>query len=154
MMKSMILSLLAGAGLLCGQSASRPWEPLQFLIGKWKGAGGGEPGAGQGAFSFLLELDGRILVRRSFNQLASGQRHEDLMIVFPDGSSWRAVYFDSEGHTIQYSITFPTANAAVFESGSDPKYRLSYVLDRNNLNGRFDVGGKTYLKWTAVRESP
>ena len=122
------------------------------MIGKWKGAGSGEPGPGQGAFSFLPELNGQILVRRSFNQLASGQRHEDLMIVYPDGKALRAIAFDTEGHTIQYKVTLPGRNTAVFESDGSPRYRLSYALDGKNLNGKFEVDGKTYLTWTTVKQ--
>lgn len=155
MLKLAFLGLLAGSEFVCAQTEDTRWEPLQFMIGKWKGGGSGDPGSGQGAFSFLPELKGQILVRRSFNQLASGSRHEDLMIVHMDGKILRAIYFDSEDHTIKYNITFPAKNAAVFESDGapgSPGYRLSYVLDGKNLNGKFEVGGKTYLAWTTVKE--
>jgi hypothetical protein len=125
------------------------------MIGKWRGGGTGQPGAGQGAFSFLPELNGQVLARRSFNQLASGLRHEDLMIVYLEDKMLRAIYFDSEGHTIRYNVTFPAKNAAVFESdGSQPgpKYRLSYALKGERLNGTFEVDGKAYLTWETVKE--
>jgi hypothetical protein len=147
-----IVAWFMSAGLLCAQTAEPRWQPLQFLIGKWKGAGTGEPGAGQGSFSFLPDLSGKVLVRRSFNQPAAGARHEDLMIVYLDASTPHAIYFDSEDHTIRYNITYPAADTAVFESGEQPGYRLTYVLKGGNLNGKFEVGGKTYLTWTAVRE--
>lgn len=102
------------------------------MIGKWKGAGSGEPGAGQGAFSFLPELKGQTLVRRSVNQLASGPLHEDLMIDYLEGET-PAIYFDSS----------PRRTQTVFES---------YVPDGKNLNGKFEVGGKTYLTWTTVKD--
>ncbi|MGO9257455.1 MAG: hypothetical protein ACLQU1_14260 [Bryobacteraceae bacterium] len=155
-MKTALVSLLLFAGLACGQTMDTRWQPFQFLIGKWDGGGTGQPGAGQGAFSFLPELNGQVLVRRSFNQLASGPRHEDWMIVYSDGpkDAPRAIYFDSEGHAIHYAVTFPAKNAAVFESEAGqagPKYRLSYVLDGKTLNGKFEVDGKTYLTWTAAK---
>lgn len=124
------------------------------MIGKWKGGGMGEPGTGQGEFSFLPELNGQILARRSFNQLASGPRHEDLMIVYVENDSPRAIYFDPEGHTIHYNVTFPARNTALFESAGRPKYRLSYVPEGKYLNGKFEAGGKTYLTWTSTRLQP
>jgi hypothetical protein len=133
------------------QPAGSRWDSLQFLIGEWKGAGTGQPGAGQGDFSFTPELNGQVLVRRSFNQLASGPRHEDLMIVYLDGTP-RAIYFDSEGHVIRYTVSFPAKNSVVFESGDAPQYRLSYSLEAKTLNGKFEVGGKLYLAWTAIKK--
>jgi len=152
MMRTAIAALLMSVGILCAQASDARWEPLQFMVGKWKGAGTGEPGTGQGEFSFLPDLQGKVLMRRSFNQLAAGQRHEDLMIVYLDGKTPRAIYFDSEDHTIKYNITFPAKNSAVFESDGPPAYRLSYVLEGKNLNGKFEVGGKTYLTWTSVKD--
>jgi len=147
-------ALFLGFTLLSAQTADPRWEPLRFLIGKWKGSGAGDPGAGQGAFSFSPELNGHILVRRSFNQLASGTRHEDLMIVYAgeEGKAPHAIYFDNEGHTILYEVAFPAASTAVFTATGSPGYRLTYNLDKGTLNGRFEVGGKTYLTWTSVRE--
>ncbi len=151
-MKLALVAMFAGAGMLCAQSAGPHWEPLQFMIGKWKGGGSGEPGAGQGAFTFLPELNGQILVRRSVNQLASGPRHEDLMIVYMEGETAQAIYFDSENHTIKYKIKFPAKNTAVFVSDGQPDYRLSYILEGKNLSGKFEVGGKTYLTWTTLKD--
>ena len=152
-----LLALLMNLGPLCAQTtqpiADSRWQPLQFMIGKWRGAGTGDPGAGQGEFSFLPDVQGKVLVRRSFNQLAAGQRHEDLMLVYLDGKAPRAIYFDSEDHTIRYNVTFPAKNTAVFESDGPPAYRLTYVLEGQNLNGKFEVGGKTYLTWSSVRSN-
>jgi len=139
------------AGSLAAQTAAPRWSSLEFLIGEWAAGGSGQPGAGQGDFSFRPELDGRILVRRSFNQLASGPRHEDLLIVYLEGEP-RAIYFDSEGHVIRYRVAFPARNRVVFESDDAPKYRLSYSLDGKTLNGSFEIGGKPYLSWTATRK--
>jgi hypothetical protein len=133
------------------QPAASPFEPLQFLIGTWTGEGTGQPGAGQGEFSFQPELNGQVLVRRSYNQLASGPRHEDLMIVYLEGMP-RAIYFDSEGHVIHYTVSTPARNTAVFESADAPGYRLTYALEGKKLNGKFEVGGKTYLTWTTVKK--
>jgi hypothetical protein len=146
-----ILWILLWAACAAAQPAASRLEPLQFLIGTWIGAGTGEPGAGQGEFSFTPDLNGQVLVRRSFNQLASGPRHEDLMIVYLEGAP-RAIYFDSEGHVIHYEVSTPSKNAVVFDSDDAPGYRLSYTLDGKNLTGKFEVGGKTYLTWTTVKK--
>src|SRR5215472_5483663 len=129
MRKSTLVAFFTAAVLLCAETPDSRFAPLQFMVGKWKGGGTGDPGAGQGAFSFLPELNGQILVRRSFNQLASGPRHEDVMIVYLDDKTPRAIYFDSEGHTIKYNVSFPAKNTAVFDSGDGPGYRLSYALE-------------------------
>jgi hypothetical protein len=152
MRKSTLVAFFTAGVLLCAETPDTRFGQLEFMVGKWKGEGTGEPGAGQGAFSFLPELNGQILVRRSFNQLASGPRHEDLMIVYLDGKTPRAIYFDTEGHTIPYNVSFPAKNTAVFESAGPPSYRLTYTLEGRNLNGKFEVAGKTYLTWTTVKE--
>lgn len=150
-MKLALLLTLVLVPTVHAQPAASRFESLQFLIGNWTGEGTGQPGAGQGDFSFASELGGNVLVRRSYNQLASGPRHEDLLIVYLDAGP-RAIYFDSEGHVIHYTMSVPTANAVVFESKDAPGYRLSYALRGKKLNGKFEVGGKTYLTWTAVKK--
>lgn len=150
-MRFALAALLLLAPTLFAQPAAPRWESLQFLIGTWTGEGTGQPGAGQGEFSFQPELNNQVLVRRSYNQLASGPRHEDLMIVYLDGPP-RAIYFDSEGHVIHYTVSFPARDSVLFESDDGPKYRLSYALDGKKLNGKFEVGGKPYLSWTTVRK--
>jgi len=92
--------------------------------------------------------------RRSFNQLEAGPRHEDLMIVYVEDKAPRAIYFDSEGHTIRYKVSLPAKNRVVFESdGSQqgPRYLLSYTREDGKLSGRFEIDGKTYLTWSAVK---
>jgi hypothetical protein len=149
--KLALLFVLLLAPAVYAQPVASRFETLQFLIGNWTGEGAGRPGAGQGEFSFTSELDGHVLVRRSYNQLASGPRHEDLMIVYLDGAP-RAIYFDSEGHVIHYTVSTPALNTAVFESTDAPGYRLTYALEGKKLNGKFEVGGKTYLTWTTVKK--
>ena len=60
-MVRMTIAILFAASLI-GQD----WGPAQFLVGNWTGEGGGQPGQGTGAFSFSPELQGKILVRKSF----------------------------------------------------------------------------------------
>jgi hypothetical protein len=40
----------------------------------------------------------------------------------------------------------------VFASEGEPAYRLTYTLQGKTLAGQFEIGGKPYLSWTAVRK--
>ena len=125
------------------------WGPLEFLIGEWSGQGTGAPGTGGGAFSFTPDLQRRILVRKSFAEYpATGGkpafRHDDLLIVYHEGSAaeLRAIYFDSEGHVIRYTIE-AGANQAVFTSDGSRKearYRMTYrAAGPDQMGFRFEV---------------
>jgi hypothetical protein len=114
-------------------SLGQEWGPLAFLLGEWEGGGTGAPGVSEGQFSFSADLGGRILVRRNDTTTPEGL-HQDLMIVYPSGpGSFRAIYFDSEGHVINYAVStsdFPAG--AVFlsdELAGVPRFRLSYRLN-------------------------
>jgi hypothetical protein len=147
-------------------SVQRSWKPIEFLFGNWTGKGGGaSAGQGAGDYSFEPQIGNSIVVRKSFAEYTSGPeagtRHDDLMIVYadPPGSPLRAIYFDSEGHTIRYNVKTPAPNVAVFESDGTqpgPKYRLTYTQHGSNLDGKFEIAPpgadyKTYLSWTSVR---
>ena len=72
-----------------GQQAS-PWTKMGWLVGDWKG-GRGEPGKGSGGFTFKLDLDGRVLVRKAHSEYpATADKPaivlDDLMIVYLDPS--------------------------------------------------------------------
>jgi len=151
------------------QSVSAPAESalqrLQFLYGDWKASGDTQLGAGQGEFSFQPDLNSHIVVRHNFAEYksgpAAGTRHDDLMVVYVQqpGAAVHASYFDSEGHVIQYTVTFPAENQVVFASDASqagPKYRLSYVLEGKTLNGKFEIAMpgkefKTYLDWKSQK---
>ncbi|MFY9151543.1 MAG: hypothetical protein WAO52_06005 [Prolixibacteraceae bacterium] len=118
-------------------------------MGEWKGEGSGQPGQGVGTFSFQTDLDGKILVRKSHSEFqANGNRpaaiHDDLMIVSPDftGNPTKAVYFDNEGHTINYTITY-AENTVVLLSEKIPNvpvFRLSYfLLEDQTVNTKFEL---------------
>ena len=142
------------------------WDALTFLVGDWVAAGPTELGSAQGAAVFAFELNHQILVRRSFaeykNGAAAGTRHDDLLIIYRDGPAGgvRAMYFDSEGHTIHYGVTVPAPGKAILESDAaeaGPRYRLSYTLDGPSLRGTFEVAPpgtaayKTYLSWISTK---
>ncbi len=64
---------------------------------------------------------------------ASGAQHDDLMIIYAGyRRALRAIYFDTEGHVIRYSLSFPAPDRVVFESESGPpgpRYRLTYWME-------------------------
>ena len=142
------------------------WKDWSWLMGEWKGEGGGQPGQGGGTFSFKTDLDGEILVRKSHSEYpASGNRpatiHDDLMIVSLDysGNPTKAVYFDNEGHTINYRISYGP-NAIVLTSekiANVPVFRLTYsLLDSQMVNTKFEMsqdGDKfmTYVEGKSFR---
>src|ERR1039458_3606319 len=102
--------------------AAEDWGPAQFLVGHWTGEGTGQPGNGSGAVSLPADLAGKVRVRKSFADYpaANGKpafRHDDLTIVYRDESSHelQAIYFDSEGHMIRYTVT-PLGRGVVFLS--------------------------------------
>jgi hypothetical protein len=147
------------------------WGPWHFLIGKWTAEGHGEPGEGRGTFEFALELQGHILVRRSRLAFpATAQRaafsHDDLLIVYPEGGaeSHRAIYFDSEGHVIQYTTAFSDGGKTLtFTSEArdgTPRQRLTYQQIEDGLvRVKFEIappgkpeGFVTHVEGTAHRQ--
>jgi len=159
--------LLATAACLFAQSPSN-WDRWQFLIGDWVGEGGGEPGQGGGAFSFHPDLEGRVLVRKNRADYPATKdrpayHHEDLMVIYPEGSTARAVYFDNEGHVIHYATEFPGEGTVVFVSdarSAEPRFRLTYTkLGPDKAGIRFEIAppGKPaafarYIEATAHRK--
>ncbi len=120
------------------------WEPFQFLIGEWVGEG--KEGQGSGYFSLTPDLQGKILVRKNRAELpASNGRpaaiHEDLMVIYKseDGKSAKAIYFDSEDHVINYTVTFsPDNQTLTFISAAvphTPRFRLTYQKEAEDHIG-------------------
>lgn len=147
--KSLLILVLMVLGMNLFAQEKSAWANWLWLIGEWKGEGNGQPGQGGGTFSFQPDLDGNILVRKSTSDFpASGNRpafsHEDLMIVSLDftGSPSKAIYFDNEGHTINYSITYQS-NSIVLLSEKIPNvpvFRLTYsLLENQKVNVRFEM---------------
>jgi hypothetical protein len=148
-MKMLFLALL-GAASLAAQQDDAPLMKLEFLLGKWVGVAEARDtpqGAGRGAFSFTPELNRKIVVRRNEARYQSGAAHDDLMVIYLENGP-KAIYFDSEGHTIHYTLSFPGPDSVVFEGGM---YRLSYWMEKGELRGKFEVGGKPYMQWTSRR---
>jgi hypothetical protein len=132
------------AGIFAQQSDSaQGLDQLEFLLGDWIGDGGGNvPGQGSGGFTFSYDLQNAIMVRRNFAEYpATGDkpasRHDDLMLIYhtPD-DTLRAIYFDNEGHVINYSVRASSdQKSAIFTSPpleNEPRYRLSYAPGAEN----------------------
>jgi len=148
------------------------WGPLQFLIGQWTGDGGGDPGQGSGAFSFTPDVQGKVLIRKSFAEYPAAKgkpayRHDDLMVVYRDEASrkLRATYFDNEDHVIQYAIeasgkdvVFTSDGPVPGEKQSAPRFRFTYTsAGPDQLSLKFEIAppGKDfapYITATAHRD--
>jgi hypothetical protein len=159
MVKSMARGLLMGGILFLlvpvqfFTQSNPSWAPLEFLLGEWSGTGSGKPGevvAGKSSFNF--DLDKQILVRKNQAELAArpgektGSIHLDLLIIYPGAGEvkYRAVYFDNEGHVIQYRVSCTEKpQTALFESetaGDGPRFRLIYtILPDGLLNVEFQI---------------
>lgn len=125
------------------------WEKWNWLMGEWAGEGSGKPGEGGGTFSFRMDLDENILVRKSHSEYVASENkpaviHDDLMIVYPDanGNPAHAMYFDNEGHTIKYQISCCGKTIALTSDKIQnvPVFRLTYTLfDSNTVNTKFEM---------------
>lgn len=86
-------------------------------------------------------------------------QHGDLLYIYSAGSgeTLQAIYFDYEGHVIQYGVSTPKPTMAVFLS--DPtqpgaQFRLSYELAEGVMTGKFQMKmpGQaefmSYLEWS------
>jgi hypothetical protein len=141
--------LLLSAQFSFGQQKTDPWVKWNHLLGEWHGEGSGQPGQNEGTFSFNTDLDGKILVRKNHTVFPATANspvmiHDDLLIVYPgvQGSPQEAIYFDNEGNTIKYIVSF-TENSVILTSSiiaNNPRFRLSYVpVDSNTVNITFEM---------------
>ncbi len=133
-----------------GAEPASPLDPLRFLVGTWQGEAGGEPGQGSGSATFAFDLDGRVLVRRSHTTYppADGKPgivHDDLLVIHAArGGGLEAVYFDNEGHVIEYAIAVsPDGKRVQFTSEpepSSPTFRLtSSRADADTVDTAFAI---------------
>jgi hypothetical protein len=148
------------------------WDPYHFLLGEWKGEGGGEPGQGSGGFSFAMDLQGKVLVLKNhvdFPAQAGRQAfaHDNLMVVYPaEGrGQTKAVYWDSEGHVIHYSGKVSEDGKVIMflsdPGPSGPRFRLSYTKeDEGLIKTKFEMappgkpdGFTTYVEGKARRQT-
>jgi hypothetical protein len=147
--KFLIPVLLFGIISISSAQQKTNWNKWDWLIGEWRGEGSGQPGQGSGTFSFSFDLDRNILIRKSHSEYpatASKPKtiHNDLMIVYLDvtGSPNKAIYFDNEGHTISYTISYSEKSIVMTSDKipDTPVFRLVYtLLDSETVNTRFEM---------------
>lgn len=123
-------------------------EALRPLEGDWVGEGTGQPGEGTGGCSFRFELGGKAFVRRNWAEYPASQgrpafRHEDLLVGSATPEGVRAVYWDNEGHRIDYAVSNPEVGCVVFlgEIRADaPRFRMTYrSVGKDALSFVFEI---------------
>jgi hypothetical protein len=148
-MKISLIILFCGM-LTTGFAQQKPnWDQWSWLTGEWIGEGSGQPGTGGGTFSFKTDLDQNVLIRKSHSEYpatASKPKviHDDLMVVYPDysGIPSKAIYFDNEGHTINYSISYSDKTIILTSEKipNVPVFRLTYsLIDNKTVNTKFEM---------------
>jgi hypothetical protein len=147
-----------------------PWKALAFLEGTWDAhtQGGSAQAQGSGTYSFESELKHHVLVRRSGDSTGCiGPKgfdceHSDVLYVYQDAKDQplKAIYFDSEGHVIHYTVTTPDSTTAIFiseASPSGPQFQLVYQLKDWVMSGKFQMrmpgqtAWKSYLEWSGAK---
>jgi hypothetical protein len=176
-MKKLVIAILCITATIAAAAkeppVADPWTVFGSLLGgTWTGEGGGEPGSGSGGFSFRLELQGKIIVRRNSatypaTKDSPAMTHEDLMVVYRESaaSPLRADYYDSEGHVIRYVVSMSDdGKSAQFlsdPSPSVPRYRLTYTsAGADQVKIRFEIAPPdkpgvfaTYIEAKASRKA-
>lgn len=167
-----IITIVLFMFCICSSFAQKPniiWTNWKPLIGEWVGEGNGQPGNGNGSFSFRFDLDNSVIIRKSHTEFpaTSGRpafTHDDLLIIYPDdnGLPKKAIYFDNEVHTINYSIEY-TSKSIVLTSvkiADKPCFRLTYeIIDDLTVNVKFEMSTpqkqddfKIYLEGKSIKK--
>ncbi len=143
----LVIAFLALTTFTFAQSAGT--NNFGWLMGAWKGEGDGTPGNGSGTFTFAYDLDKKVITRKAHSEYPATDNkpliiHDDLMVIYADntGAFTKAIYFDNEGHTINYSITYAD-KAIVLLSDKMPNmpvFKLTYtLLDNETVNTKFEM---------------
>lgn len=175
-MKRILITTLIYAASLYAQNTPAPstnddvWKPLRFLIGTWeaKTQGGSAGAVSTGTYTFQLELRSHVLARHAINEGCKSPadfdcEHGDLLYIYPatPGRSFKAIYFDNEGHIIHYDVSTPSTASVIFisdPSQAAPQYRLTYELKDNTMSGKFGIRMParteftTYLEWSGGKK--
>ena len=187
MRRLLALTLLAAAIAATAQTPTQPpaqpsdpLAPLDFLTGTWNAHSTSTTGSAAadvtGTYTFRRDLNGHALDRSTSADTCHGPNtfdcsHHDRLTIFSDPNalaahhaSLLALYLDSEGHVIYYTVSTPDANTAIFLSQSPPTaphFRLIYHLEGSGpaaiMTGKFQTAapGSTdfhsYLEWSGTR---
>lgn len=164
--------LFCATKIAIAQSAAPNWAPFSWLVGEWIGEGSAvDRGQGTGGFSFTLDLQKNIFVRKNWADYPATNdraafRHDDLMVVYQESAKdpVQAIFFDSEHHVIRY-VASVSADGATIEFTSEaqasvPRYRLTYAkTGESTLTLKFEIAppGKpdafaTYIEAKAHRK--
>jgi hypothetical protein len=144
-----IFITLAVSCNLSAQNNTDVWLKWKYLIGNWAGEGNGTPGKGTGFFSFKTDLNDKILVRKNYSEYpATADKpaivHNDILIIYPDtsGNPVKAIYFDNEGHVINYAISYSDSSIVLTSniSNDSPRFRLTYKeIDNKTVHIKFEI---------------
>lgn len=173
------MRLRLAAALFCVQFAQsvpaqsatteESWKALSFLEGTWEAhTQSGSAGAqGNGTYTFRFELNRHVLARHSETSDCRGPKafdcqHDDLLYIYQEaqGQPLRALYVDSEGHVIHYTVSTPEATTALLiseASAPGPQFQLVYQLKDRVMSGKFQirmpgqVEWKSYLEWSGAK---
>jgi hypothetical protein len=137
-------------------------------MGTWEARSIGGDVRSSGSYAFQTELRGHVLVRRSATADCQGPldfncEHGDILYIWADasGSSYKAIYFDNEGHVIHYNVSTPAGATAILlsdEKQPGPQYRLIYELKNGVMNGKFQMKPpgqlefRSYLEWAGGKK--
>lgn len=152
------------------QPAAPPadWKDFTPLIGEWVGDPASPPDGVRGGFVIEPGIGGRVLVRKNWAEYPATKdrppfRHEDLMVIYREGGTTRADYWDNEGHVIRYAVTTPSPGTFVFSSEGregEPRFRLTQAIDASGaMSIRFEMAApnapgefKPYITASAHRK--
>ena len=131
------------------QQISKPdWSGYNFLIGEWIGEGSGSAGEATGSSTFSFDLQNSVIIRKSFAEYPAASnrpafRHDDLMIIYQENKTIKAMYFDNENHVINYTVGFSTDSSSIVfvsePSTKSPRFRFTYTkYEVNRLKFSFE----------------
>ena len=158
--KLLLTIILINLFTICSAQKSPSWDKWTWLIGEWKGEGNGQTGQGEGTFSLKPDLEDRVLIRKSHSEYPATENkpkiiHDDLMVVYKDlsGNPSKAIYFDNEGHTISYTISYAD-KTIIMTSEKIPNYpvfRLTYISNQAEMiHVKFEMSqdGEKFITYT------
>ena len=167
-MKLLALALAFLTLPLAAQTKPDPFAAIQFLTGTWEAKGSGPGGVSPtGTYTFAPDLKNHLLSR--FATTDKGCKgpvsfdcdHGDMLYIYPEAGSLRAIYFDNEGHVLHYAVTTPTPTSVLFLSDAaqpGPQFRLTYELKSGVMYGKFQMhmpgspDWTTYLDWSGAKK--